>query len=102
LTGASGVIYPAALLPALKAAGTHFEKCCPRGDDIWLHAQALRAGFRVRQIKRRAVLFFLIPGTQESALFNENMFNGNDPQIARTYTKNDLDLIAESWHKEGC
>ena len=29
-------------------------KSCPRGDDIWLHANALRAGFKVRQIRERA------------------------------------------------
>ncbi len=46
LNGVSGVIYPPGFLAALRAAGTAFEQCCPKADDIWLHANALRAGFK--------------------------------------------------------
>ena len=50
-TGVSGVIYPPALLAILKAEGRGFRACCPRADDIWLHAIAIRSGFRIRQIQ---------------------------------------------------
>jgi hypothetical protein len=95
LNGVSGVIYPPRLLAALKCAGLEFEQCCPKADDVWLHATALRAGFRVQQIERRAIHFPMIPGSQESALHFDNASGGNDIQIARTYTQKDVQRIAE-------
>jgi hypothetical protein len=95
LNGVSGVIYPPALLAALKNAGPEFEQCCPKADDVWLHANALRAGFRVRQIGRRAIHFPMIPGSQETALYFDNMTTGNDTQIAKTYTLRDVQRMAE-------
>ena len=52
-TGVSGCIYPTRLLPKLKLAGPDFLQLCPKADDIWLHANALRAGFKIRQIHER-------------------------------------------------
>jgi hypothetical protein len=95
LNGVSGVIYPPRLLAGLKNAGPEFEKCCPKADDLWLHATALRTGFRIQQIGRRAIHFPLIPGSQKSALYFDNRATGNDIQIAKTYTRNDVRLIAE-------
>ena len=45
--GVSGVIYPTRLLEAIKVAGRGFEGCCPKADDLWLHAQTIRAGFKI-------------------------------------------------------
>jgi hypothetical protein len=95
LNGVSGAIYPPLFLAALKNAGSEFEKCCPKADDVWLHANALRAGFRVQQIGKRATHFLFIPGSQEIALYFDNTTTGNDLQIARTYTERDLLRIAE-------
>lgn len=95
LNGVSGVIYPPQLLAALKSAGSEFEQCCPKADDLWLHATALRAGFRVQQIGRRALHFPMIPGSQEIALYFDNVATGNDFQIAKTYTQRDVQRIAE-------
>jgi hypothetical protein len=95
LNGVSGVIYPPRFLAALKSAGSRFEQCCPKADDVWLHATALRAGFKVQQIGRRAVHFPMIPGSQEIALYFDNVAGGNDIQIAQTYTQSDVRRIAE-------
>jgi hypothetical protein len=95
LNGVSGAIYPPQLLAALKNAGSEFEKCCPKADDVWLHANALRAGFRVQQVGKRATHFPFIPGSQEIALYFDNATTGNDIQIAKTYTERDLQRIAE-------
>lgn len=95
--GLGGVIYPAPLLTALKRAGAAFEACCPKGDDLWLHAQALRAGYRVRQILPRLPYFSFqgIPGTAETALSNNNVTHGdgNDRQIQATYDESDIRLL---------
>ena len=95
LNGVSGVIYPPRLVSALKTAGPEFENCCAKADDVWLHATALRSGFRVQQIGSRAIHFPIIPGSQASALYFENVSTGNDIQIAKTYTQIDLQRIAE-------
>jgi hypothetical protein len=93
--GVSGAIYPPRLLAALRNAGSEFQNCCPRADDIWLHANALRAGFKVQQIARRAIHFPMIPGSQDCALYFDNVETGNDAQIAKTYTPMDMERIAK-------
>lgn len=49
-TGHSGVLYPPAMLDALREAGTSFTGCAPYADDVWLHATALRSGTTVRPV----------------------------------------------------
>jgi hypothetical protein len=95
--GLGGVIYPPSFLMVLKRAGSVFETCCPSGDDLWLHAQALRSGYKVRQVLRRLPYFSFqsIPGTTETALSHENVTygDGNDRQIRATYNESDLRLL---------
>jgi hypothetical protein len=93
-TGA-GAIYPPSLMMALKRSGTAFELCCPRSDDIWVHANALRTGYKVRQIRKRAFYLVLIPRTQETALWHENYAyqDGNDRQVKSTYSKDDMQKL---------
>jgi hypothetical protein len=95
-TGVSGVIYPGTMLEVLKSAGTDFESCCPRNDDLWLHVQEIRAGFHIRQIQLEPIHFPTIPGTQETSLYSENcaLDNGNDRALAVTYEARDLQLFA--------
>lgn len=88
--GIGGVIYPPALLKKLKDAGNAFKDCCPRADDLWLHVQALRAEYKIQQIRPRALLPLSIPGTQETGLWNQNGHGGNDRQIEATYTAEDI------------
>ena len=95
--GCMGAIYPPLFLLALKRAGTDFETCCPKGDDLWLHVQALRAGFKVRQILPQLPYFAFqaIPGTERSSLSHENVTygDGNDCQIRATYTESDIQVL---------
>jgi hypothetical protein len=93
-TGGSGCIYPAEFLAKLKQAGDEFLQLCPWADDVWLHVNALRAGFKIRQISYRPLDFPIIPGTQKTALINTNWHaSGNDEQISRTYTIEDIELL---------
>ncbi len=96
-TGIGGAIYPPLFLMAVKKAGTGFENCCPKGDDLWLHAQALRSGYKVRQILPRFPYFSFqaIPGTSQTALSHENVTcgDGNDRQIRATYSEADIQLL---------
>jgi hypothetical protein len=74
----------------LKAKGTSFQDYCPKADDIWLHAQAIRAGYKIRQIRKKRLCSPYIPGSQRLALAHENNYGGNDRQIAATYTSEDI------------
>jgi hypothetical protein len=90
-TGSSGCLYPATFLNELKRAGAGFQDLCPKADDVWLNANALRAGFKTRQIRRRSVNFPFLPGTQHGGLSQTNVGCGeNDEQIRKTYTSADV------------
>ena len=92
--GVSGVIYPSPLLDALHNAGRAFEDLCPRADDLWLHVNALRGGFRVRQISENPIHFPILPGTQADGLQQQNLHNdGNDAQARKTYTDVDIEML---------
>jgi len=93
----AGAIYPIPLQLALKRQGTGFLHCCPKADDIWLHVQALRAGYRVRQIDTQLFRIREIPGTQVTALCHDNVTcGGNDRQIALTYTAMDIRIMSRA------
>ena len=94
--GVGGVIYPPRLQERLKQEGDAFLKCCPKADDVWLHVQALRSGFKIRQIAPRAFQDVNIPGTQSNALHHKNLAGGeNDRQIAATYRASDIERLLE-------
>jgi hypothetical protein len=95
-TGVGGTIYPLPLQRALKQQGTAFLNCCPKSDDIWLHVQSLRAGYRIRQIYKKQFRLIEIPGTQIIALHQDNLARGgNDRQIEATYQVSDIDRLRE-------
>jgi hypothetical protein len=97
-TGVAGVIYPPAMLQRLKECGDAFRAVCPKADDLWLHVIAIRNGFRIKQLAGQAVDHGVVRGTPASGLYHFNVIGtGNDAQIAKTYTAQDLQtLIAES------
>jgi hypothetical protein len=99
--GVMGVIYSPSFLAVVKCAGTGFQSCCPRQDDLWLHVQALRAGYRVRQIFPQLPYFSFhgIPGSQQTALSYENVTHGDgcDQQIRATYTQADIQLLRNDY-----
>ncbi|MGB7169598.1 MAG: hypothetical protein WBD32_11400 [Acidobacteriaceae bacterium] len=92
-TGVAGCIYPPALLQGLKAEGSAFVEVCPRADDIWLHANALRNGFAIRQILRQSLNFPGVRDTQDTGLCRTNTVSGNDEQVRNTYTSEDIAQI---------
>lgn len=93
--GVNGVIFPPRFLEVLRNAGNGFEDCCPKADDVWLHVQAIRSGFKVRQIRNKAKRFSAIPGTQEEGLWIQNNAEGNDRAIAATYQPTDIAILRE-------
>lgn len=96
-TGVSGVIYPPNYLQFLKDAGKQFLGCCPLADDVWLHVNALRAGYKIKQLSNKPAHFTLIPGSQTLTLMQQNYFSdGNDVQIAKTYQASDVAFMLKN------
>ncbi|HTY84480.1 MAG TPA: hypothetical protein VMB19_09685, partial [Silvibacterium sp.] len=79
------------LLRLLNSRGKEFSMLCPAADDVWLHANAVRAGLRTRQIGSWQRNFPIIPGTQAQRLMDANVAGSqNDVQIAMTYSAQDI------------
>jgi hypothetical protein len=74
--GVGGIIYPVLVQRLLRQQGDAFIDCCPRADDVWLHVQALRGGYKVRQIANHCFELRYIPGTQTTALYHGNLDGG--------------------------
>lgn len=91
-TGCAGVLYPEDALVHIKKQGMNFLQCCPMGDDLWLHANSVLAGYRIRQVIKNFRLLE-IPGTQTNALYRTNISDGNDAQIEKTYTHEILAIL---------
>lgn len=89
----AGVIYPIQLQRALRREGPGFLACCPDADDIWLHVQSIRAGYKIRQIDKKEFPLIYIPGTQGTALRADNMSGGNDRQVKATYRESDICIL---------
>lgn len=100
-TGVSGVIYPMRFQVELKAAGDAFMACTPRADDVWLHAMAVRGGWTIQQIRRRAIHFEEVRANRHAALHEENVREGgNDEQIRKTYGEDDLRKLISARSEE--
>nr|WP_234713035.1 oligosaccharide flippase family protein [Mycolicibacterium neoaurum] len=93
-TGVSGVLYPPAMVVALRDAGLKFRSFCPSADDVWLHWVALTNRISVRQIANVPRGFWITPGTQENALMAINLAGANDAAIAALYGLRQIDQIA--------
>jgi len=92
-TGTSGVLYPPALLDALRDEGDGFLEQAPRADDLWLHVIALRHGVPARQALDRARHFPLFPHDQARSLSVANQGGGNDTVLRHLYTEADRALL---------
>ncbi|WPF66433.1 MULTISPECIES: glycosyltransferase [unclassified Corynebacterium] len=100
-TGVSGVCYPPAFIEYVVAQGMRFREVAPRADDVWLHVCALRSGHPVRQVFANPRNFAVIPSAQLSALIVSNgMGGGNDDQIERAYTPQDVARLVEISEQE--
>lgn len=93
-TGVSGVIYPPSFLKSLAERGEEFMRLCPKADDVWLHANAVRQNIRISQVSNYPMHFPPIEGSQDVGLVHYNVGNaGNDPQIRETYTAIELQKL---------
>lgn len=96
--GMAGVLFPPAVLEALKQSGSAFRESCPRTDDIWLNLHAQRVGAKVRQVRRSPDYFMLLPGTQKVGLLHTNVGGGggNDSALQAVYSATDMERLRQA------
>ncbi|MBW6528256.1 glycosyltransferase [Sphingomonas sp. RHCKR7] len=82
LTGVSGILYPPGALHEDVLDAESYLALCPRADDIWFFAMAVRQGTARRRVAHRLPVVEW-PASQESALNSYNFHeSGNDAQFA--------------------
>lgn len=93
-TGVSGQILPPVLLDRLRAAGEAFLERAPSADDIWINANAVRAGIRTAQVEETSRNFPFVPATQATGLYRLNVAGReNDAQLARSLEPDEVARI---------
>ena len=81
-TGISGVLYPPKCLHEDVLNEDKFTELCPMGDDIWFWGMAVLNNTPIKLVDNAIKCPTLIDGTQETALWKENVINNkNDIQI---------------------
>ena len=67
LTGVGGVLYPPHCLDKDITNDKVFLKLCPKADDIWIWAMALRHHTKIHVLKENITALELTPGSQDGA-----------------------------------
>jgi hypothetical protein len=87
-TGAGGVLYPPGVLTHNAEDKEAALSLCPHGDDIWLYWMGRRNGASYRTVGRPQREFISWRGSQEQALWYQNILRGdNDEQLRKIAEK---------------
>lgn len=85
-TGVSGVLYPPGSLSPISIDASMYMAYAPTADDIWFKIASLLAATPCVQVQRRNRHFASIPGSQDSALYLQNVgLSKNDAQLAACF-----------------
>ena len=90
LTGVGGVLYPPNCLDKNITNSKEFLALCPKADDIWIWAMALKKHTKIHVIKNNIPAVKVIPGSQEQGgLFKVNTGKEcyNDVQLRNVLKK---------------
>lgn len=97
LTGVGGVLYPPHCLDANITNKKEFLSLCPKADDIWIWAMAVKNNMKIHVIKDNMPVLRLVPGSQDGdclCKINTGEVCYNDVQL-----KNVLDKYPEILNK---
>lgn len=87
-TGVGGVLYPPKCFSADILREDLFMSICPHGDDIWFWAMAVLNNTKTSVVPNNMAELQLVDGTQETALWVENLtLNGNDKQLGKLFSQ---------------
>ena len=90
LTGVGGVLYPPHCLDEDITNDKVFLKICPKADDIWIWAMALKHHTKIHVLKENITSLDVTPGSQDGAcLFKINTGEKcyNDVQLQNVFEK---------------
>lgn len=81
-TGCGGVLYPPGSLHMSVHDRKAFSSICPTGDDLWFWGMAVLNRSKILLVKDSNFKLDFVPGTQETALWIENVrVGGNDAML---------------------
>ncbi|MCL2144785.1 MAG: glycosyltransferase [Endomicrobia bacterium] len=87
-TGVGGVLYPPNVFYKDIANKELFMNLCPYGDDIWFWAMCAFNNVKINIIKNNDFKQNTIKGTDDTALWRENILQGrNDEQLKKLFEK---------------
>ncbi|MFJ4221472.1 hypothetical protein [Curtobacterium luteum] len=98
--GVKGVLYPPALLDALRDAGDGFRSVAPGSSDTWLHHRSLRAAVPVLPVTAlEGVVFWPVRGLRRSpALLDQNVRAGRNDRVREAlWSPTDKDIVVRGW-----
>jgi hypothetical protein len=96
LTGVGGVLYPPQSLDIDVFKEEIFSKICPKNDDIWFYAMAVKNGVRIKRIDKAITNLIYVDPLQEFGLKNITLLEynvnngGNDRQFREVINFYDL------------
>jgi hypothetical protein len=92
-TSGAGVLYPPHCFDEDVCNEELFLSLCPLADDVWLKAMLLKRGIACKKVSLLSPEFIQVKGTQEMALWRENVVQGkNDEQIRAVFKRFHLTL----------
>lgn len=96
-TGVGGVLYPPKAIDGITLDKATIIKCCLVTDDLWLKMNVVRKGMKT-VVPRDFVLPKTIEGSQETALWKQNVYKTGNDEALKNIIKAfvDLDLDADS------
>ncbi|MBR5304978.1 MAG: DUF4422 domain-containing protein [Candidatus Gastranaerophilales bacterium] len=97
-TGIGGVLYPPKVLHSDILKENLFLKLCETNDDVWFWAMAVLNHTKIKLTEK--VELRNIEGTQEQALFHENVINGNNDIYMKNIIKNYPEILKLLTSKE--
>jgi len=87
-TGCGGVLYPPRSLHKFVQDRNAFFSACPTGDDLWFWSMAVLNGTKILPVKDSSFNLDFVPGTQETALWIENVrIGGNDSMLQALHAR---------------
>ncbi len=100
-TGCGGVLYPVGSLSPKVKDRDLFNKICRTGDDIWLWGMALLNNTKIVRVKNSEFEIELTPGSQESALWVENVNEGGNDKMLQDLILS-LPQLTDKLHDSFC
>ncbi len=83
-TGVGGVLYMPGVVSPEILDESKFLRYCPNNDDVWFYFMGAAVGTRFRRVDCGVNKLVLWSGSQDSALWNQNLTGGQNDLVLKT------------------